>query len=261
MLLTLSAAFLMTAAAAPPARLSAADRLAILRLVCEGNLVRDAKDWVCKDPDPADNLMAMRTTELRWGTAFSGRFVAGDAEWLVGLHGLCMQGCVGEAHVVKKTAGRWTVLVRQDDYVHDGCALVRAMSEGFDGMVCPILAGPHQGFMFQALQAYSYVRGKTRTQRLVESEQGGECYAGLEPPATRSRQDELSKPVAGSPESDVAFTVALERRTQACEEESAEPEKVEGRFTLRFLKRGGDVVSDEETARTLREQGWSPEGR
>ena len=84
MLVTLSAAFLMTAAAAPPARLSAADRLAILRLVCEGNLVREARGWVCKDPHPADNLMASRTAELRWGTAFPGRFVAGDGEWLVG---------------------------------------------------------------------------------------------------------------------------------------------------------------------------------
>lgn len=61
--------------------------------------------------------------------------------------------------------------------------------------------------------------------------------------------------------SDIAFTVALERRTQVREDDLGQPDKVEGRFTLRFLKRGGDAVPDEETARILREQGWSPEGR
>jgi hypothetical protein len=112
-----------------------------------------------------------------------------------------------------------------------------------------------------ALQAYSYVRGETRTQRLMETEQGGECFVDQTPRATRSREDRPGTPLAADPESPTAFTVVLERRTLPCEENANEPAKDEGRFTLTFLKRAGDIVPDETTARLLREQDWSPEGR
>ena len=68
-------AALLAAAPPPgPASLPAADRLALLRLLCETEVGRDAEGWVCGTGEEAAE--ADPRTQRRWLGARRGRFVA-----------------------------------------------------------------------------------------------------------------------------------------------------------------------------------------
>jgi hypothetical protein len=239
-----------------PASLPAADRDALMRLLCDTPLRRDGAGWVCGADNDAED--ADPRTERRWHASRRGRFVAHDDEWLVSLAGPCIGGCPGESYVVRTVGGRWRVLREAALRVDDACLQVRG-PDGLDRLVCRGGAGPHMGFMWEWLEVASYGGAEAEVTRLLLAEQGGECFTT--PPAAEHREDTLKELAAGAPGTGTAFTVRLEVVRGPCgpqHEDGQGPVKVVAEHLLRFVFKDGGVAPDAATRALAERLDWLP---
>lgn len=226
-----------------------------MRLLCDAELTKDGRGWVCTDPDTED---FGGPWELRWRSAWRGRFVAHSDEWIVSLFRAC-QGryCPGQTHVVRKVRGKWVAAheLEIDAGIGDDCLVLRGSR--LDRLVCLDAVGPHQGFMSERLAVHSFAGGEVATQALMEKEQGGECF--LQPPQAEYHEDELTLLPAG--DSGAALTARLRVRRAPCDPKTDDghgPPTVKAEHVLRFVARGGEVIPDEASAALIRRHGWEP---
>ena len=232
--------------------LSPADRNALLTAACS---------WADDARAEAAKQRCAPPSDLVWSTARSGRFVAGDGEWLVSLAGPCIGGCPGVTYVARKTGGRWTQLASDERLVTGACVTVRGLTDGWDRVACLGSAGPHQGFMAEWLDLRSYAKDAQERQLLFK-EHGGECFLAEPPAKAEYDGDELSSLRPGEEGSDTALTVRLTVRRAGCDRTVDDPgarATVRGEHVLRFVRRGTDVVQDEATAALVTRHGWVPE--
>lgn len=245
----------LPASAAENRVLSPPDRDALLTAACswtDGARAETAKQR-CAPP-----------SDLVWSTARPGRFVAGDGEWLVSLAGPCIGGCPGVTFVARQQAGRWVRVFDEPDerLVTDACVTVRGLADGWDRVACLVGAGPNQGFMTELLELRAWAKGVPERQLLFK-EHGGECTLGDPSARVEYDGDELSHLAAGAAGTDTALTVRLTvKRARCAASRDDDPEKratVRGTHTLRFVRRGNDVVQDAATAALVTKHGWLPE--
>lgn len=254
---------LAVGAAASAPSLSPADQAAIMKVLCGGQMEKDAQGWICRDPGTDD---FGQPWEQRWAGARRGRFAAREDEWLVSLRRACVGGfCPAEAYILRKVGGRWrqTHELQVDRGIDDECLQLGGMSDGFDRLACLDWSGPNQGFMFGRLSLRSFAGGTETTTPLMTKSQGGECF--LADPHLPERHEDaltLQSPTAADPQA--AFTAILQIRRGPCDPKEREKDVVMtdgARHVLRFLRRGNAVVPDAATAAILDAEGWTPDPR
>jgi hypothetical protein len=223
----------------------------------EASLLKIACAWTDGSRADVAKQKCAAPSELEWSSARRGRFVEREGEWLVSLASPCMGGCSGVTFVARRTGGRWTKLYQDAGLVTDGCVTVR-LADGRDRVACTSSAGPHQGFMTEWLELSGFYEDAPQRYLLMR-DMGGECWLpeGAEP--AEYVGDSLDALAGGGPASDTALTVRLTVRRAVCDPAVEFPEKTaetQGTFTLRFVKRGNDVVPDTETAALVSRYGW-----
>jgi hypothetical protein len=245
-------------AAAPPS-LSATDEAAIMRLLCEGTLARDARGWVCTDTETTDGA---EPGQQRWHSAWRGRFVEHPGEWIVTLSRTCdFRYCPFDSHVVRKVGGRWRrerpLRLEEDiEYeigIGDDCVLLAGTKGGLDRLACLDASGPHQGFVFERLRVLSFADGEVAEQLLMARGQGGECF--LDPPGKEVRADD----VALLADDGRALTVRLRVRAGPCDRSQPDgngPIALRAEHVLRFVRDGAALKPDAATAEILQRYDW-----
>ena len=240
--------------------LSPTEQAAIMRVLCDGELEKDAQGWICRDPGTDD---FGQPWEQRWLSAWRGRFVVRPDEWLVSLERPCMGSfCPREAYILRKVRGTWrrTHELQVDKGIDDDCLPLGGMADGFDRLVCLDTAGPHQGFMFERLSVRSFAGGEEKTQPLMQKSQGGECFLS-DPGLPEHHDDVLTLSREAAPDRQAAFTAHLQVRRGPCDPARRDkdvPVVVKSQHVLRFIRRGNDVVPDAATAAIIQAEGWSP---
>jgi hypothetical protein len=255
-LITLFAALASGASSSPA--LAPSDQAAIMKVLCEGDLKKDAHGWICRGPGEADDGVPW---EERWESAYQGRFVARPDEWIVSTRGSCTGPyCPASAYVVRKVGGTWrrTHEIELDQPLPEDCLRFGGMPDGLDRLACVGSGGLHQGFLSLRLAVMSFAGGEQTAAALMQKDLGGECF--LVPPAKEMKDDDLTLQRAGG-EPRTAFTVRLEVRRAPCDtarDEGNGPIVVKASHVLRFVRRGNDVVPDDASARIIAAEDWAP---
>jgi hypothetical protein len=259
-MLALSALLLaLVGLASPPPTLSPSDQAAIMKVVCDGELLKDAAGWLCRLEATDESGQPL---EERWVSARQGRFVAHPDEWLVSLSSTCIyRYCPAEAHVVRKVKGTWrrTHEIDIDAPLGEDCVQFGGMEDGLERLACLDATGPNQGFMSERLTVLSLAGGKEKSKPLMQKDQGGECF--LSPPLDEHQDDILTIQRGDVADPQVAFTMRLQVRRAACDPKSADyhgPLVVKSEHVLAFFRSGNDVVPDAASARIINAEGWSP---
>ena len=242
------------ASPAPPPALSAADEAAIMRLLCEGQLSKDARGWVCRDEETVDGNGPW---EQRWHSAWPGRFIAHANEWVVTRYRTCdFRYCPFDSHVVRKVGAKWQVVkeLEMEDGPGPSCVRLAGAGAALDRLACLDASGPNQGFMFERLRVLSFAGGEVAEQRLLAHGQGGECYLDL--PEEEMRADEVE--ILG--DDGKTLTMRLKIRAAPCDK--AHPDghgaiAERGEHLLRFVRDGENLVPDEATKALIERYGWN----
>jgi hypothetical protein len=223
----------------------------------EASLLKLACSWADGSRADVAKQKCGAPSELEWACARRGRFVERDGEWLVSLASPCIGGCSGVTFVARRTAGRWTRLYQDGGLVTDDCVTVR-LADGRDRVACTGATGPHQGFMTEWLELSAFYEGAPR-RYLLTRDMGGECWLPENGEKAEYVGDSLGALAGGTAASETALTVPLTVRRAGCDRAVEYPQKTavtQGTFTLRFVKRGNDVVPDEATKTLLKRYGW-----
>jgi hypothetical protein len=226
----------------------------------EASLLKVACSWADGSRADVATRKCGKASELEWSSARRGRFVEGDGEWLVSLASPCLGGCSGLTFVARRAAGGWTKLYQDEGLVTDGCVTVR-LADGRDRVACISAAGPHQGFMTEWLGLSAFAEGAPQRYLLMR-DMGGECWLPEGAEKAEYVDDSLGDLAGAAATSETALTVRLTVRRAFCDPAVEHPEKTaltKGIFTLRFVKRGNDVVPDEATKPLMERHGWVPE--
>src|SRR5688572_11082308 len=237
------------------------DQAAIMKVLCDDELEKDAQGWVCRHPGTDDSD---EPWEERWAGAHRGRFVARPGEWLVSLRRTCIGGfCPPHAHILRKVSGRWRVTheLQVDKGIDEQCLQLGGMADGFDRLVCLDWTGPNQGFMFGRLSLRSFEGGTETTTPLMTKEQGGECFLAR-PDLPEQQDDRLTLERATRSYPGTAFTAILQIRRGPCDPNARDKDVVvteKATHVLRFLRRGNTVAPDAATAAILKAEDWSPD--
>lgn len=253
--LAVSVPTVVLAASSGQPQLSPFDRDALLTAAC--SWADDARAETAKQ-------RCAPPSDLVWSSARPGRFVAGDGEWLVSLAGPCIGGCPGVTFVARKQSGRWVRVFDEPDerLVTDECVTVRGLADGWDRVACLVGAGPNQGFMTDLLELRAWAKGVSERQLLFK-EHGGECTLGDPSKRVEYDGDELSRLAPGPADTDTALTVQLSVTRARCaaslDDDPGKRATVRSTHTLRFVRRGNDVVQDPATAALVAKHGWRPE--
>ena len=240
-------------AVGPTPSLSEKDEAAIMRLLCEHELTRDGRGWVCTDPETIDGVGSF---QQRWQSAWPGRFIEQPGEWVVTLYRTCdFAYCPFDSYVVRKTAGKWRTVRELDSETAIGneCVRIGGAAGALDRLACLSASGPNQGFMFERLVLLSFAGGKVTEQVLMARGQGGEGY--LQPPEKEVRGDEIA--IIG--DDGTALTVRLKVRAAPCDPAQPEgngPFATRGEHVLRFRHDGAALGPDAATAEIIRRYDW-----
>jgi hypothetical protein len=258
----IAAAIVFAAAAAAPAvapttvatpALSAVDEAAIMQLLCDGELSRDARGWVCRDEETIDGNGPW---EQRWHSAWPGRFIQHANEWLVTRFRTCdFRYCPFDSHVVRKVRAKWQVVkeLEMDDGPGPACVRLAGGGTALDRLACLDASGPNQGFLFERLRVLSFAGGEVSEQLLLAHAQGGECF--LDPPEKEMRADEVE--IIG----DDGKTLTVSLKIQAAPCDAATPEGhgaivARGAHVLRFVREGERLVPDAATKELIERHAW-----